>query len=167
MKPALLVIDMQEIFFSEGPEVTRSLSSAVDYINYIIPLFRKKDLPIFVIEDMDVDEGRIPGSAGFDTTPKIDLDPSCPRIRKTYGNAFNKTDLHHQLQELDVDTLFLTGFAASMCVLSTYRGALDLDYVPLLIRGSLADSSQERIDFVEGISNLLSYGALDKLIELL
>lgn len=164
MKPALLVIDMQETFFGEGPEVEKSLSSAVMYINAVLELFREKDLPVLVIEDIDQGEGRLPGSPGFETTKNINLDPADPRIHKTYGNAFNKTDLHHQLQELGVDTLFLTGFAASQCVLSTYRGALDLDYTPLIIRGALADSSPERVRFVEEIHNLLSYGALKTML---
>jgi nicotinamidase-related amidase len=167
MKPALLVIDMQEVFFDHSPEAAQSLTSAVEYINAAIELFRDKDLPVIVIEDVEEEDGRIPGSPGFDTTSKIDLLPADPRIHKTYGNAFNKTDLHQQLQDLGVDTLFLTGFAASQCVLSTYRGALDLDYDPLIFRGSLADASQEKIRFVEDIHNLLSYGALVKLIGLL
>jgi nicotinamidase-related amidase len=66
-----------------------------------------------------------------------------------------------------VDTLILTGFAASQCILSTYRGAVDLDYAPLILRGSLADASQDRIRFVEEIHDLLSYGALEKIISLL
>ena len=120
-----------------------------------------------MVEDIEEEDGRTPGTPGFETTSQIDLLPSDPRIHKTYGNAFNKTDLHRQLQALGVDTLLLTGFAASQCVLSTYRGALDLDYAPLIFRGSLADSSPKKIRFVEEIHNLVSYGALVKLIELL
>ena len=167
MKPALLVIDMQEVFFNKSPETSQSLTSAVEYINAAIELFREKGLPIFVIEDIEEEDSRVPGSPGFETTSKIDLLPADSRVHKTYGNAFNKTDLHQQLQNLGVDTLFLTGFAASQCVLSTYRGALDLDYDPFIFRGSLADSSPERIRFVEDMHNLLSYGALVKLIDLI
>ena len=167
MKPALFIIDMQEAFFDEGPETNRSLESAVMYINAVLDLFRSKNLPVFIIEDVEEGEGRVPGSPGFNTTEKIDIKDADPRIHKTYGNAFNKTNLHQQLQNLKVDTLFLTGFAATECVLSTYRGALDLDYKPLLIRGTLADSNQEKIRFVEELHNLLSYGALSIMIELL
>ena len=167
MKPALLVIDMQEVFFDEGPEVSRYMLEAVVYINAAISLCREKKLPIFVIEDVEEKAGRVPGSPGFETTSKIELLPSDPRIHKTYGNAFNKTGLHQDLQALDVDTLILTGFAASQCVLSTYRGAADLDYDPLILRGSLADASAERIRFVEDIHDLVSYGALVKLLETL
>ncbi len=167
MKPALLIIDMQEAFFEESADTSRSLDSAVMYINAVLEIFRSKNLPVFIVEDIDENEGRIPGSAGFDTTTKLDIRADDPRIHKTYGNAFNKTSLHQQLQKLDIDTLFLTGFAASYCVLSTYRGAQDLDYDPILIRGALADSSQERIRFVEELHNLLSYGVLVKMVSLL
>jgi nicotinamidase-related amidase len=167
MKLALLVIDMQEVFFDLNPETTRSLTSSIEYINAAIELFRNKDLPIIVVEDIEEEDGRTPGTSGFETTSQIDLLPSDPRIHKTYGNAFNKTELHQQLQALGVDTLLLTGFAASQCVLSTYRGAQDLDYDPLLFRGSLADSSPKKVQVVEEIHDLISYGALVKLIELI
>jgi nicotinamidase-related amidase len=166
MKPALLVIDMQEAFFDEGPQVAQSLTEAVMYINAAITLFRSKDLPVIAIEDIAEDEGRLPGTAGFETTSRINLEPDDLRIHKTYGNAFNKTALHHELQERGVDTLILTGFAATQCVTSTYRGALDLDYDPFIFRGSLADESSYKVKFVEEIHDLLSYGVLGKLIEL-
>lgn len=166
MKPALLVIDMQEVFFDESPSIAQSLTSAVEYINGAIALFRAKELPIFAVEDVAEDEGRVPGAEGFETTERIPLLPEDPRIHKTYGNAFNKTDLHQQLQKLGVDTLIVTGFAASQCVTSTIRGALDLDYDAFILRGSLADASPERVKFVEEIHNTLSYGVLVKLIDL-
>lgn len=166
MKPALLVIDMQETFFEEGPAVAQSLSQAVLYINAAIAIFRDKDLPIIIIEDVSVEEGRLPGSAGFETTSQINHTPEDLRIHKTYGNAFNQTDLHQHLQGLGVDTLIMTGFAASQCVTSTYRGALDLDYDPFIFRGALADSSAEWVRFVEEIHDILSYQVLVKLLGL-
>ena len=167
MKPALLVIDMQQVFFDSSPDESQSLTRAVEYINEAIELFREKELPVFVIEDIEEGDGRIPGSPGFETTSMIKLLPTDPRIHKTYGNAFNKTGLHQQLQTAGVDTLIVTGFAASQCVLSTYRGATDLDYDALILRGSLADTNPDHIRFVEDNHNLLSYGALEKLMELL
>ena len=47
MKPALLVIDMQEAFFDFSPAVSESLTLAVEYINGAIELFRGKYLPLF------------------------------------------------------------------------------------------------------------------------
>ena len=146
--------------------MAESLTNAIEYINAAIAIFREKELPIICIEDLE-EVGRVPGSVGFETTSKIELLAADPRIHKTYGNAFNKTDLHQKLQDLGVDTLILTGFAATQCVLSTYRGAADLDYSPIIFRGSLADASQEKIRFIEDIHDLISYGALVKFFELL
>jgi hypothetical protein len=49
-------------------------------------------------------------------------------------------------------------------VLSTYRGALDHDFTPIILKGSLASGNPERIRFVEEISETISYGALKTLL---
>jgi hypothetical protein len=69
------------------------------------------------------------------------------------GNSFNKTPPADQLRRLGVDTVIITGFCAEYCVLSTYRGAKDLDLTPILLRGSLASETPENIKFVESVSS--------------
>jgi nicotinamidase-related amidase len=69
------------------------------------------------------------------------------------------------LRNLGVDTVIITGFCAEYCVLSAYRGAQDRDLTPVLLRGSLASSIAENIRFVESISDIISYGALKKVLE--
>jgi len=49
-------------------------------------------------------------------------------------------------------------------MLSTCRGADDLDLSAILLRGAIASGSQENIRFVESISNLISFGALAKVL---
>jgi nicotinamidase-related amidase len=163
MKPALLVIDVQKDFFDD-PVIKASLEPAIEYINAAIDLFRKKQLPIICIQDMDLEDNRVPGEDKFDVPESLHIHPEDPHIHKLYGNAFNKTDLGSRLQHLEVDTLIITGYCAENCVLSTYRGALDLDFTPILLRDSLASGSQNRIRFVEEISDVISYGALEKLL---
>ena len=160
MKPALLVIDMQQTFFDNKPDAVDSLEHALETINCTVDLFREKELPVIVVEDVDEPSGRVPGSRGFETTSRIPLEPAYPRIRKTSGNAFNHTELQNLLVELEVDTLILTGFAASRCVLSTSRGARDLNFTPILLRGALADYAPENIHCVEKMEELISPGAL-------
>jgi len=86
-------------------------------------------------------------------------------ITKTYGNAFNKTPLADELCALGVDTVILTGYCAEYCVLSTYRGAQDLDLTPIILRDTLASGSAENIAFVENINDSISFGALSKVLE--
>ncbi len=78
--------------------------------------------------------------------------PEDLHIHKTYGNAFNKTELADRLREMQVGPLILAGFCAEFCVLSTYRGALDQDFKPIMLQGGLASETPEHIRFVEHIS---------------
>ena len=164
MKPALLVIDVQKKFFKSNPQTAQSLNNAIEYINAAIALFRAKNLPIFCIQHIDEEDHLVPGAEGFDLPEGLQILPSDVHIHKTYSNAFNKTALLTKLQELDVDTVIVSGFCAEYCVLSTYRGAIDLDLTPMLLRNSLASVSPENIKFVESICDIISYGALKKVL---
>lgn len=165
MKPALLVIDIQKQFLEWGPTTVQSINRAIEYTNAGIALFREKGLPVICIQHMDEAENLVPGQEGFDLPEGLDILPSDLHIHKTYSNSFRKTPLLEELRKLGVDTVIITGFCAEYCVLSTYRGAQDVDLAPIMLRGSLASGVPENIRFVESISDLISYGALRRVLE--
>jgi nicotinamidase-related amidase len=165
MKPVLLVIDVQKEFFKGSTITAQSLNDAIEYINAAIHLFRKKGLPVIAVQHMHAGSGLAPGSEGFDLPESLEILPSDLHIHKTYGNSFNKTPLAEELGKLGVDTVIITGFCAEYCVLSTCRGAEDLDLTAIILRGAIASSKPENIPFVESINELISYGALEKLLE--
>lgn len=164
MKPALLVIDIQNEFFNSNQACDNSLNSAIEYINAAITYFREKNLPIIAIQHQSANHDLTPGKPGFDIHKSVDLHPQDLRIVKTYSNSFVKTELAERLQELEVDTVIVTGFCAEYCVLSTYRGAQDLDFTPIILKGSLASDNAEHIRFVEEITEIISLGALKTLL---
>jgi len=163
MRPVLLIIDVQNRFFS-NKACADSLNSAIEYINVAITLFRKKNLPIFVVQHKDEQENLVPGTPDFEVPKSLKLEPQDMRIIKTYGNSFTKTGLADELKELGVDTIIVTGFCAEYCVLSTYRGAQDYDFTPIILRGSIASDNKEHIRFVEEITETISDGALKTLL---
>jgi nicotinamidase-related amidase len=164
MKPALLVIDLQKEFFNISQTYSGSLRSAIEYINEALALFRKKDFPIVSVQHKDENEGLVPGTEGFEVHESVKLEPQDLRIVKTYGNAFTKTALAEKLREVGVDTVIITGFCAEECVLSTYVGAEDNDFTPIILRSATASGSQNRVKFVEEISNIVSIGTLRKFL---
>jgi nicotinamidase-related amidase len=164
MKPALLVIDIQNEFFNLNQACSDSLKSAIEYINAAIDLFREKKLPIVVIQHKSEKEDLVPGKSGFDVPKSVKLKPKDIRIVKTYSNSFTKTGLAEKLRKLQVDTVIVTGFCAEYCVLSTYRGAQDFDFTPIILKDSLASDNAEHIRFVQEISEIISCGALKKLL---
>jgi len=165
MKPVLLVVDVQKAFFELDPATAQSLDSAIEYINAAIALFRERGLQVICVQHLDKEENLLPGEDGFDLPDKLSILPSDLHVHKTYGNSFNKTPLEEELRKLGVDTVIITGFCAEYCVLSTCRGAEDLGLTPILLRGALASSIPENIRFVESINNVISYGALKKVLE--
>jgi len=162
VKPALLVIDVQKAYFEHGPTTAASLNEAMVAINAAIALFRQKGLPVISVQHVDDEDGVVPGSPGFDLPDALDILPSDVHIHKTYGNAFNRTPLAEELRTRDIDTAVLAGFCAEYCVLSTYRGAQDLDLTPIILRDALASGVPENIRFVESINDVISFGALKK-----
>ena len=165
MKPALLVIDVQKEFFKFSPTTAQSLNDAIEYINAAIALFREKNLPVISVQHIDKEDELVPGTEGFDLPDELNILPSDLHIHKTYGNSFNQTPLADELRTLGIDTVIVTGFCAEYCVLSTCRGAEDLDLTPIILRESLASGVPENIKFVESISDVISYGALKKMLE--
>jgi nicotinamidase-related amidase len=165
MKPTLLVIDVQKAFFGLDPVMTKSLNDAIEYINAAIKLFREKQLQVICVQHIDEGDNLVPGQEGFDVPESLHILPSDVHIHKTYSNSFNKTPLTETLHDLGVDTVIITGFCAEYCVTSTYRGAMDLDLTPVILRGSIASGSLENIKFVEDIHDSVSFGALRKFLE--
>ena len=160
MKPALLVIDIQKDFFTINQVCSDSLKSAIDYVNAAIDLFRKKNLTIVAIQHKNEEKGLVSGNPNFDMPESVKVENQDIHIVKTYGNSFTKTGLTEKLKALGVNTVILTGFCAEFCVLSTYMGAQDYDFTPIILKGSLASDNTEHIRFVEEIAETISFGAL-------
>jgi len=165
LKLALLVIDVQKAYFALGPATVQSLHDAIEYINAAVDLFRAKGLPVIAVQQVDEETGVVPGQQGFDLPEDLQVLPTDLHVHKVYGSAFAKTGLAEELQRLGVDTVIVTGYCAEQCVLSTCRGAEEYGVTAILLRGSLASGVAENIRFVEDVNNIISYGALQKVLE--
>jgi nicotinamidase-related amidase len=163
MKPALMIIDMQKEFYVG--QTKEQMDRAAEYINYILPKFEEKNLPVIWVQDVDEGDGVVPGTEGFEFIDSLKPGTESIRIHKTYGNSFNKTDVDKILKEAGVDTVVMTGFCAEFCVLSTYRGAKDLDYFPVILKDGIASTEQANKEFVEKISETVTAGMLMKLLD--
>ncbi len=164
MHPALLVIDVQKGCFQGQQDTVPPLKEACKNINLVIDLFRKKGMPVVCIRHMDESYGMKPGAKAFENVDLLDIQPEDIHVNKTYGNAFNKTELAEKLAELGIDTVILAGYCAEQCVLATCVGAMDSDLMPIIIRGTLISHSLERIRFVEDLNEVMTIGAFWKAV---
>ena len=162
MKLAFIVIDLQKGW--RGQKNAASMDSARDTINAILPAFRKKGLPVVWVQPVDEGDGVVEGSSGFEMIEGLEPLPGEARVSKRRGNSFAKTELDGLLRAQGVDTLVLAGYCAEWCVLSTYRGALDLDYLPFLLEAGTASGDEGNHGFVKRICDVIPFELLKKML---
>ncbi len=160
MKPALLVIDIQNIWLNSSPSLRACLERRIEVINSAISMFRKKGLPVIRVYHVDKGEGAVPGTDAFEFHPSIATENNDPIVIKNYPDAFNRTDLASILGKENIDVVILCGLSATCCVMATCFGAQDHDLHPFFLRDGVAAGSEEHIRFAEEIFETMSVGAL-------
>jgi len=163
MKPALLVIDIQNVFLPMVPE--REKEVGLYMINASVDLFRKYGFPVIRIYHTDPENGPKPGSEDFEFPGTVKVSSDDARVIKTYGNGFNKTDLAKILHDKGCNTLFLCGLSSVGCVLATYMGAKDLDFKAFLIKHAIMSHNSDYTKDIEDIFGALDYDMVEILLQ--
>jgi nicotinamidase-related amidase len=124
---AVLVIDFQNGVVAD----VYAREQVADRINVAIATARAAGVPVLWVQD--VSGGRDPGSQAWQIAPELDPGAEEPRVQKSYGDAFEATDLESLLAELKVGKLFVAGAQTDACVRSTLHGAVTRGYDTILI----------------------------------
>ena len=147
MKRALLVIDAQKVYTTEGSELFCPDSAAtIGRINQLIEQFQSAGEPIVFLRHMHKtdgsDLGRMfdfqgewDGKFNFkEGTGEVEYDGRLLRpagaieIAKTRYSSFANTPLQQELRRMGVDSVVICGFMTNFCCDSSARDAHDLDY---------------------------------------
>jgi len=132
---ALLIIDVQNDYFTGGKMALPAAEAASQNISAILKGFREKKLPVIHIQHESVKEGStffLPNTDGqkiHDSVAPLDNEII---ISKNFPNSFLQTELQTQLQQLNIRRLVITGMMTFMCVDATTREAKDLGYECIL-----------------------------------
>jgi len=141
IKPALLVIDIQNAFLNMIPEQEKEM--AMSNINSYIELFRSHGYPVIRIYHRSEEYGVLPGTNQFEFPASVLIKPEDAMVVKTYPDGFNKTDLNEVITEKGSNTLFLCGLSAVGCVLATWLGAFNYDYQAFLLKDAIMSHNSE------------------------
>ncbi len=163
MKPALLVIDVQNGFLPYMSEQDQKL--AFEMINGAIAMFRQNGYPVIRVYHTSPGWGPQPGSDGFEYPKSVAVLPDDPKVVKNFPSAFKKTELEALLRSKGVNTLFLTGLSATGCVLATYHGAVERDFATFMVKDALISPDTELTRAVERISETVGFGALEAMLQ--
>jgi nicotinamidase-related amidase len=183
MKPALLVIDMQEDYFADGPlaEVRSALTSA---INDLVAMAREHGCPvIWVRQEFEPDLSdaflimrkqsiavTVKGTKGARLLHELDKLPHDDEIVKKRYSAFFRTDLDDILHRLKVDTLFIAGINTHACVRMAAIDAYQRDYEVFVINDCVSSFDEEHhrvsLNYLNGaVGQVVSRAELASLLQ--
>lgn len=163
IKPALLVIDIQNAFLEMIPENDREMGML--YINALIEHFRNNGYPVIRVYHHSKEYGVEEGTERFEFPSTVLIKPEDPKVIKTYPDGFNKTDLDKVIKETGSNTLFLCGLSAVGCVLATWIGAQNHDYKAFMVKEAIMSHNSEYTDNVEVMFDAVSYEVVKLIIE--
>ncbi len=127
MKPALLVIDVQNEYFApHGQWVLPDGEKALPHIQALLSAARDALIPIVHIthEELDLDSPIFrAGSHAVDMHPAIEVRSGEKLIKKHFPGSFTQTPLEAYLRQHNIDTVIVSGFMTQMCCDTTTRQA--------------------------------------------
>jgi len=146
---ALVVIDLQKgiVGIPCGPHST---ADVVKRSAELANAFRKRDLPVVLVNVEGRAPGRVEASINFnpppdwaELVPELDRQPSDYTVTKYQIGAFYGTGLERILRRAGVTQVFLTGVATTAGVEATAREAYDRGFHVVLVEDAMSDMSAE------------------------
>lgn len=163
MKPALLVIDVQNKYLPMMSQDDQE--DALEMMNWSIYVFRQYELPVIRVYHTSEKWGPEPGTEEFSFPESLKVEESDPMIIKTYGSAFNKTELDSLLTDMGVNTLYMCGLSSVGCVLATYFDAGNYDYKAFLIKDALLSHDANYTNQVEDMFEAISLNTANYILQ--
>lgn len=164
MKPALIVIDVQNGWLEMSEGLKRSVSERTAAMKEAISIFRKAGAPIIFTYHSYAEKGIAPETRKFELIPSLIATAEDSKIVKTHQNAFVKTELARVIRDKGCDTVILVGLSALNCVLATYLAAYDEGFFPYIVRGAVAGPDEESVQIAEKICDTLSLRAVAQIL---
>ena len=124
---ALLVIDVQNGVVAGAHE----REAVVANVQSLVGKARQEQVPVVWVQHND--NGLERDTDDWQIVPELRRDDSEPLVHKSYGDAFEDTDLESVLSGLGVGRLVVSGAQTDMCIRSTLHGALARGYDATLV----------------------------------
>jgi maleamate amidohydrolase len=152
--PALILVDFVQAYFDESCALYAGVEDALASALRIRELARAAGIPV-IYTNVVYEEGGADGGVFFKKVPVLEnfiagnpmgawpsgLQPADDEIviSKQYPSAFFGTSLAVTLQDMDVDTLIITGVTTSGCIRASCVDALSNGFIPIVVADACGD----------------------------
>ena len=154
---ALVVVDLAKGFIDPDSPLAFPCEELIKQNNILIDEFRKKSIPVIftttIYKDLfvaSVFREKLPDlnilnpeSGWSDFTNQIGPNDNELVIEKTHASAFFGTDLLTQLNDLQIDTVIITGVTTSGCVRATAVDSLQNNFFTVIVEDCVGDRNPE------------------------
>lgn len=149
MKTGLILVDIQNDYFSGGRMELVGMAAASTKAKELLAFFREKRWPTFHIQHVAIGEDAtffLPDTKGMEIHDSVKPHPKDPVIQKHYPNSFRETALRKELKDRGVESVVICGAMSHMCIDATTRAAADFGFDCTLIHDGCATRN---LDFGE------------------
>ncbi|MGH1537059.1 MAG: cysteine hydrolase family protein [Gammaproteobacteria bacterium] len=146
MKPALLLVDIQNDYFPGGSMELVNIDQVSSNARLLLDKFRDQNFETFHIQHTFKDKSAgffIPNTEGSEIHGSVDPLPSEMVIHKNFPNSFRETNLLAQLKEKKITDLVICGAMSHMCIEATTRAAADYGFKCVVVQDACATRDVE------------------------
>lgn len=143
MKEALILIDIQNMYFAEGEYKLHEPERAAEKAAKILNKFRNENKPIIHVKHMFNVAVSDNGDYLLDFNEAVKPKDGEIVVSKNYPNAFLKTNLYDELKKVNADSLVIVGMMSHMCIDTTVRAAQNYDYKVTVIHDTCTTKDLE------------------------
>ncbi len=141
MKPGLILIDIQNDYFSGGNMELFDMERAAHHAKKLLTAFRKTNLPLFHIQHISTHPNAAffqPNTAGVEINESVLPQSDEIVIKKHFPNSFRETGLLNNLKNSGVEVVVICGAMSHMCIDATTRAAFDFGFDCVVIEDACA-----------------------------
>ena len=124
---ALVIIDVQKGVVERAPR----RNEVIVNIGGLVEKARREQVPVIWVQHFS--DEFVKGSDSWRIVPELSPAAAEPLIEKTYGDAFEDTNLEAVLSSLGVGRLIIAGAQSDGCIRATLHGAFTRGYDATLV----------------------------------
>jgi len=140
-KQLLLLIDIQNDYFTGGKMELFNMEAASQNAALLISHFRTRNWPLVHVQHIALKADAsffVQGSIGAEIHSSVLPLQNEFIVQKNFPNSFRNTNLLEIMKEQEIDELVICGAMSHMCIDSTTRAACDLGFTVTLIHDACA-----------------------------
>lgn len=146
MKQGLIVIDVQNDYFTGGTMELVAMNAAASNCKKLLDYFRENQSPVFHIQHIATREGAtffVLNTRGCEIHERVTPRKNEPVVIKHYPSSFRETELNEILKITGVEQVVICGAMTHMCIDATTRAAFDLGFKCYVISDACATRDLE------------------------